>query len=69
MFDKSPGATLDYHRSMLVDTTRTRAFELAIQARVKPEDDIHRMATQRRTGIIAREPTPVRSGEVACDEV
>ncbi|MFZ1575486.1 MAG: 50S ribosomal protein L11 methyltransferase [Chromatiaceae bacterium] len=40
MFDKSPGTTLDYHRSMLVDTTRTRAFELAIQARVKPGDTV-----------------------------
>lgn len=40
MFDKSPGATLDYHRSMLADTERTRAFELAIQARVKPGDTV-----------------------------
>jgi hypothetical protein len=40
MFDKSPGATLDYHRSMLADTARTRAFEGAIQARVKPGDTV-----------------------------
>jgi transposase-like protein len=33
------------------------------------EDDVHRMATQLRTGIIASEPTPVLSGEVECDEV
>jgi protein arginine N-methyltransferase 1 len=40
MFDKSPGATLDYHRSMLADVARTAALGRAIQARIRPGDTV-----------------------------
>lgn len=40
MFDKTSGATLDYHRSMLTDEARTRALEGAIRATVRPGDTV-----------------------------
>lgn len=38
MYDKSPGDTVAYHRSMLADRVRTEALERAIAAQVKPGD-------------------------------
>lgn len=32
-------------------------------------DDVQRMAEQLRQGIVARQPDPILSGEVECDEV
>ena len=32
-------------------------------------DDVQRMTEQLREGIVARQPEPVLSGEVECDEV
>lgn len=31
-------------------------------------DDVQRMAEQLRQGIVARQPDPILSGEVECDE-
>ncbi len=40
------------------------AEELGLNA-----DDAQRMAEQLRQGIVARQPDPILSGEVECDEV
>jgi len=45
-------------------SNRQIAHELGVD-----EDNAHEMATQLRTGIVARQPEVVLSGEVECDEV
>ena len=51
MFDKSPAAALDYHRSMLADGERTGVLRRAISATVKPGDKVLDLGCG--TGILA----------------
>ncbi len=50
-FDKTPGFTLEYHRSMLADSARVDAFRRAIFETVKPGDVVLDLGTG--TGLLA----------------